>query len=211
MEKTWLRFFGQVILAGGLTFIIPAAQWLASELLPPASTRGVICSFVIILGMYLWYARTKSATFLHTASFWRAIVYAGSMVVIILLTIDIRNAPVAKITGQARTPLEVLDVIVLVPLAEELIFRGVLWSVFEKISANNTGAIVFVMTSLLFGVEHLGYWAQAGLPLPPQAFVHALSMVGAGLCFGALRWRSGSPAVPVVIHMLANGAILLAQ
>ncbi|HEX2996868.1 MAG TPA: CPBP family intramembrane glutamic endopeptidase [Anaerolineales bacterium] len=209
MEKTRLRFFRQVILAGVLTFIIPAAQWLTSELFPPASTRGVICSSVIILGICLWYTRTKDTFFLPAASFWKAIVYTGSMIILILLIINIRNAPIAKITGQARAPLEVLDVIVLVPLAEELIFRGVLWSVFEKFSLNNTRAIV--MTSLLFGVEHLGYWAQAGLPLPPQAFLHALSMVGAGLCFGALRWRSGLLAVPAVIHMLANGAILFAQ
>ncbi|HMB24877.1 MAG: lysostaphin resistance A-like protein [Chloroflexota bacterium] len=211
MEKTRLRFLRQASLVVGLTFIIPAAQWLTSELLPPASYCGVMCSSVIILGIYLWYAGTKSVLFLPAGSFWRAIVYAGSMIILILLAINIGNAPIAKITGRARTPFEVFDVIILVPLTEELIFRGVLWSVFEKFPMNNTRAIPFVLTSLLFGVEHLGYWAQAGLPLPPQAFVHALSMVGAGLCFGALRWKSRSLAVPAVIHMLANGAILLMQ
>lgn len=210
MEKIRLHCQGQAILTGILTFTIPAVQWLANELFAPASIRGSICSLAIIFGVYLWYAR--SARLLPAASFWRVVVYAGSMVVFILLAINIWNAPVSKITGQARSPFEVLDVIILVPVAEELIFRGALWSTFEKISAStHARAFALAVTSLLFGVEHLGYWAQAGLPLPPQAFLHALSMVGAGLCFGALRWKSSSIAVPAVIHMLANGAILLNQ
>jgi membrane protease YdiL (CAAX protease family) len=140
------------------------------------------------------------------------LIYLGGAVTLVLLAINIWNGPVSKITGQARSPVEVLDVILLVPIAEELIFRGMLWSVFERLSGNANGRIIaLAVTSLLFGVEHLGYWAQAGLPLPPQAFLHALSMVGAGLCFGALRWRSRSIAVPAIVHMLANGAILLTQ
>jgi len=138
------------------------------------------------------------------------LVYLGGMVIVALLAVNIWDKPVAKITGQARSPFEVIDVIVLVPLAEELIFRGLLWSLLESIPGRGSIAAL-AATSLLFGVEHFGYWAQAGWPLPPEAVLHALSMVGAGLCFGAFRWKSRSLAVPAAIHMLANGAILLTQ
>jgi membrane protease YdiL (CAAX protease family) len=141
---------------------------------------------------------------------WSALVYLGSAVVLGLLPINIWNEPVSTITGRARSPLEVIDVLILVPILEEFIFRGILWSLFERLSKNRK-AVTLAVTSLLFGIEHVGYWVQVGLPLPLDAFIHALSMMGAGICFGIFRWHSRSLAVPMTVHMLANSAVLLTQ
>ena len=134
------------------------------------------------------------------------------VIILVLLVINTLNQPASKITGQARSPLEVVDVIVFGPIAEELIFRGVMWAIFERLSKNDHwGVIALAGTSLLFGVEHLGYWAQSHWPLPPDAAIHSLSMVAAGACFGILRQASKSLVAPTTVHMLVNGAILLTQ
>lgn len=193
-----------------MTFTIPAAQWLSIQFLNSSSYRVLTGTLLVILCARLWYAGYGNSPFLPESHAWKTFAYLVGMVVIVLLAFNSWNRPVAKITGQARTPLEVVEVILLVPAAEELIFRGILWSNVQRVSRAG-GMIALIVTSLLFGVEHLGYWAQAGLPLPLDAYLHALSMVGAGVCFGWLRWGSRSLAVPIAIHMLANGVILLAQ
>jgi membrane protease YdiL (CAAX protease family) len=143
------------------------------------------------------------------SSQWKAFYYLALAVVLGLLIFNIQNRPVAKITGQARQPLEIFDLIILLPVAEELVFRGAIWS---KIERHGIGHIaVLAGTSLMFGVEHLGYWAQSNWPLPPSAYFHALSTVFAGVFFGLFRLKSDSLAVPIALHMLANGAILLTQ
>ncbi|MBN2116920.1 MAG: CPBP family intramembrane metalloprotease [Anaerolineales bacterium] len=202
--------FRRIVLAGALTFAVPAVQWLVNEVAAPWPYRGWLSSLTIILCAGLWYGKSKARFFLPASHFWRVFGCLGGIAGLGLLTINLFNQPVSKISGQARSPFDVIDVILLVPLAEELIFRGLLWSFFEGTTSSGR-MIALAATSLLFGIEHLGYWAQAGWPLPPEAVLHALSMVGAGLCFGALRWRSRSLAVPAAVHLLANGAILLTQ
>jgi membrane protease YdiL (CAAX protease family) len=88
-----------------------------------------------------------------------------------------------------------------------------LWSkqVSKIAKGDHARLAALVGTSLLFGIEHLGYWAQSNWPLPPDAYFHAISMVFAGLFFGFFRLKSNSLAIPAVLHMLANGAILLTQ
>jgi membrane protease YdiL (CAAX protease family) len=197
---------------GVLTFAIPAMQWLVGKLGGPSPYSGLISSILIILCVSLWYGRTQAFSFLTSSPSWKLFCYLGSIVVLGLLIINIRNEPVSKITGQARLPFEVIDVIILLPIAEELVFRGMMWSIFERFSQNGRGSVVaLVGTSLLFGVEHLGYWAQSNWPLPSEAMVHALSMVVAGVCFGIFRLTSRSLAVPMAVHTLVNGAILLTQ
>jgi membrane protease YdiL (CAAX protease family) len=204
--------FRLMAVLGVLTFAIPAMQWLVGKLVGPSPYSGLVSSIPIILCVCLWYGKTKAFSFLPPSPSWKVFCYLGSIVVLGLLVINIRNEPVSKITGQARLPFEVIDVIILLPIAEELVFRGMMWSIFERFPQNGRGSVVtLVRTSLLFGVEHLGYWAQSNWPLPSEAIVHALSMVVAGVCFGIFRLTSRSLAVPMAVHTLANGAILLTQ
>jgi membrane protease YdiL (CAAX protease family) len=196
-----------------LTFAIPAMQWFVGQFAPLSMYQEILGSLFVISCVSLWHWRTKSFSFLPHSPHWKTICYLGWLIALGLLIINIQSAPMAKITGQARSPFEVIDVIVLSPAAEELVFRGVIWSIFIRLSKNSRWSTVFVImgSSLLFGIEHLGYWAQSNWPLPIDAYLHALSMVVAGICFGMFRQISRSLAVPVAVHMLANGAILLIQ
>lgn len=196
-----------------LTFAIPAMQWLVGTFVSLSPYSGLISSISIILCIFLWYRRTKAFSLLPSSSAWKVFCYFVGAIVLALLIINIQNEPVSKITGQPRSPFEVVNVIILVPITEELIFRGVIWSIFERLCESDRWIVVLplVGTSLLFGIEHLGYWLQSNWLLPPEAIVHILSMVVAGACFGAFRLVSGSVVVSMVIHMLANGIILLTQ
>ena len=98
------------------------------------------------------------------------------------------------------------------PIAEELIFCGVMWPICKRLVENSYWQVTtFLGSSLLFGVEHLGYWALSHWPLPPDAMLHAVLMVGAGVGFGIVRLASRSLTPPMLVHMFANGAIPLAQ
>ena len=195
-----------------LTFMTSATQWLVIELGASSLYDSLLSSMLIILCIFLWYQENSSFPWFPASSFWKRACYFVSIIVFILLIINILHQPVSRITEQARLPLEVVDVIVTGPIAEEFVFRGVMWSMVERLAKHNYWRVVTLIgTSLLFGVGHLGYWALFYWPLPLDAVMHALLMVGAGACFGALRLVSQSLAATAAIHMLANGAILLTQ
>ena len=86
---------------------------------------------------------------------------------------------------------------VVVPVAEELFFRGL---IFGNLERRLGGGRAFLVTIVLFALAHLpqqwGNWGAAS------------SVLFAGVVFTALRWRSGSTLVPVLAH-LAHNAILV--
>ena len=200
-----------MVVLGISTFAIPAIQRLAGNFVLFSPYKGLISSILVLFCICFYHWKTKPFPFFSPSSSWRTFCYLGGLIALVLLMIDIHNAPVAKITGQARQPLEVMDVVILAPIAEESIFRGMIWSLFARLATNIRGGSVFILmgSSLLFGMEHLGYWALTYWPLPVEAYLHALSMVAAGICFGFFRQTSRSLTVPMMVHILAIGAILL--
>ena len=194
-----------------LTPLIPAIQWFVDSAGVTSTYSGVVSSILIIAGLYVWYFKTKNFSFLPSSWSWRIFCISGSISALILLFLDIANEPVSKITGQTRCTLSVVNVVILSALAEELIFRGHMWSLFEKVSVKNRLAMTLFGTSFLFGVEHLGYWLQFYWPLPVDAILHFLLMVLSGFFMGLIRWISGSLWGSIVVHTVANGIVLLLQ
>lgn len=100
-------------------------------------------------------------------------------------------------------------VIVIIPvgtaLAEELIFRGVIFAILVKMRAP-----AIIMSSVLFGLWHL---LPAGLGQGDQTLgIVAGTFVatcGAGLVFGWLRSRSGSLLAPILAHIGTNSGALI--
>jgi membrane protease YdiL (CAAX protease family) len=85
-------------------------------------------------------------------------------------------------------------VVLVAPVAEEVVFRGLLWRIlgpFIPVSA------VFILTTLWFALYH-GDPAQSVAVLP------------AGAAIGWLRWRTGSLAPAVAAHFANNAASLAA-
>jgi membrane protease YdiL (CAAX protease family) len=89
--------------------------------------------------------------------------------------------------------------IIAAPIAEELLFRGMMYRGLAESPLGAAGAIV--ITSIVFGLAHwLGFgWER----------VVVTGCVGALL--GFLRWRTGGTSVPMVAHAATNfmGAMML--
>lgn len=116
-----------------------------------------------------------------------------------------------------ETPLEFVDplyqsvssvwllifaMVIVAPLYEELVFRGILWSAiaeqFEASSLKHQGAIVAsVVTSLIFAVIHVQY-----------GLYEISTIVVLALLFCYARIRSGSLLLPMLLHVINNGVAM---
>jgi len=84
-----------------------------------------------------------------------------------------------------------IGIILLAPVAEELIFRGLL---FDRLSLMKTGPIgAIVITAVFFTVAHYGY------SVSDLSYILML-----GLLLGIVRWRTGSVYLTIIMHMIAN-------
>ena len=90
-----------------------------------------------------------------------------------------------------KLPMFWLAGVVIAPITEEIVFRGFLYRGWAHSRLGVMGAIA--VTSVLFGLMHTQY-TWIGI-----AFC-ALS----GVLFGWARWRSGTTALPILLHVLFN-------
>ncbi|MFZ5439682.1 MAG: CPBP family intramembrane glutamic endopeptidase, partial [Myxococcota bacterium] len=86
----------------------------------------------------------------------------------------------------------------LVPVVEELFFRGFLFGAVER---RRGGASAFVATTLIFAAAHLPQAAGAPGALAAVALL--------GLTLSAMRWWSGSVVAPALTHIIYNGSITI--
>ena len=89
--------------------------------------------------------------------------------------------------------------VLVAPFMEELVFRGVLFGIFES----QVGLrFAIVITAILFGGLHVPeYWG---------AWNHMLLIFFVGLVFSLARGRSGSLAPSVFLHVGYNGSMMIA-
>jgi len=86
-----------------------------------------------------------------------------------------------------------LDGVVVGPVVEEILFRGLFYGVLLKRFAPG-GAMV--ISSLLFAAAH-------------EDLAYFLPLFYFGLVVAWFRWKSGSLGLSILIHCLSNGAALL--
>lgn len=86
----------------------------------------------------------------------------------------------------------ILTVIVIVPIYEELIFRGFMWSglVGTKLGVWGTA----ILTSVVFVVIHVQY-----------GWVELLGIFALAMLFSYARLLSGSLLLPIILHIFNNG------
>lgn len=99
-------------------------------------------------------------------------------------------------TAAAWLALRIFGFALIVPIAEELVFRGYLHRAlvkrrFETAAPAAFGWLAFILTSLLFGAMH-GRWLAGAL---------------AGAAFAIALYRSKSLTGPIAAHVAANGLI----
>ena len=96
----------------------------------------------------------------------------------------------------------VLAMVVVAPLYEELIFRGLLWSAiaeqFEGRDSGVRGAVIAsTITSFIFAFIHFQY-----------GIYEISTIVVLALIFCYARFKSSSLLLPILLHMLNNGAAM---
>ena len=104
-----------------------------------------------------------------------------------------------KVLLRADSPLELLAVILVVAvvpaIVEELLFRGLIQKVFERLMSPVVSA---VLAGTIFGLFHVNPF-------------EIVPLVGLGVFFGLLRYRSQSLLVPIVAHFFNNLMAVLAS
>jgi membrane protease YdiL (CAAX protease family) len=97
----------------------------------------------------------------------------------------------------------IFAMVIVAPIYEELIFRGLLWSaIAEQFSGatykEHRGAVVAsLVTSVIFAVIHLQY-----------GIYEISTIVVLALIFCYARIKSGSLVLPMLLHIINNGAAM---
>lgn len=94
-----------------------------------------------------------------------------------------------------------------VPVFEELIFRGYVWNKLEE--RFNGKFTVYMITTLLFAVWHIGYADSIIIRVAPDKVLFIMFMkVVTGLCFGivlgAVRYKTKNCYSTILMHSVMN-------
>jgi uncharacterized protein len=92
-------------------------------------------------------------------------------------------------------------VFLLVPLAEELFFRGALYGWLRR---HLPALPTILLTAVLFGFEHTAW----GVPMPRLFFLVPLAFVY-GIAVGWVREQTGSTLNTAVMHVMVDAALLI--
>jgi CAAX prenyl protease-like protein len=173
------------------------AQWLVLA-------RGLV---VATLLAWYWrrYSELRTATRV-SAGYWLLAAATGFAVFIAWITLDgstalVRTAPFAPLDANAEIdwPVALLRLAgfsLVVPLMEELFWRSFLlrWlerSDFLAVDPGKVGVRSFIITTVLFGVEH-NHWVAGAI---------------AGAAYNWLYMRSGNLWLPIGAHALTNAVL----
>ena len=94
-----------------------------------------------------------------------------------------------------------LNPILLAPIAEEVLFRGL---VFRLLLEHLAVWCALAVSALLFALIHLPYWWLSGAASPAGLVLRLGSIFAYGVFFALLYRWSGSLLAPLICHMLNN-------
>lgn len=123
-------------------------------------------------------------------------------IAVALFSLDMKQAQAlpfsqAMLGTQWQFLLAFITMVVLAPIAEELLFRGYLYG---KLRKSFSVWLSVLVTSLAFGLAHL--WAGTDKPLQWSVAVDTFSL---SLVICAAREYTGAVWVPMMTHMIKNG------
>jgi membrane protease YdiL (CAAX protease family) len=213
-----LGFLVANILAGlGYALILPALHWHLNSDKLATDPFFLLSLQTVFYGLLFAFIYVLIAVG-HAQPFWAMLrwrrITAGRMLACLVggafLTLAIALLP-AILPDTNQFPLENMFnsraaayaigvfAIVVAPFMEELVFRGVLFGIFES----QVGLrFAILTTAILFGGLHVPeYWG---------AWNHMLLIFFVGLVFSLARGRSGSLAPSVFLHVGYNGSMMIA-
>lgn len=189
-----------VVVVGDLTQIDPAAFE------PPTQLERILSAFQNAESVYDILTILLAAALLTWLGWWREAGFTSRRRNTYLALPPLIVAGVALSDG-VRLPDgfgEVLAVFVsvfLAVLAEETIFRGLLW----RALIQRGPLLAALLTAVLSGVVAYGINATGG-PVPEARFITALTLCGS-FAYGAIRWRTASIWPVIIVHFLVSLSI----
>ncbi len=103
--------------------------------------------------------------------------------------VDLPNVMEDQFMDLSFNPLGVLGIVVLGPVAEELLFRGaILGFLLKKLSWRNA----ILTSALIFGIIHMN----------PAQILYAFLL---GMALGRIYYKTGSLLICMIIHVMLNG------
>ncbi|MCX6728006.1 MAG: CPBP family intramembrane metalloprotease [Candidatus Saccharibacteria bacterium] len=223
----FIYFAGQII-GSLIAFGFPAlfgwdknriVDWISNDAV--GQFIAVLLIEVITVGLLIWFLRRRSATLktiglgrrpkysdvgfalLALIGYFLAYMAATSLLkaVIPSLNLDQEQQIGFKSVMDIQLPLVFISLVVLPPLAEELMVRGFLYTGLKK---GAPAAVAVIVTSGLFAMAHL----QAGTG-EPLLWVAAIDTFVLSLFLIALREKTGSLWSSITLHALKNGIAFL--
>ena len=205
-----------IYIAGKL--LLPATDTLAvGDLFFLGSSNGTVVSVSIIIScvlltiMSVLIIRLKGGNTRQYLALTPFSLSVGMALLGILLLFMIGSQGVTYWLG--KTPLDFVDplyqsvssvwllilaIVIVAPVYEEVVFRGLLWSVIAEQFSEQRGAIVASMvTSFIFAIIHLQY-----------GIYEISTIMVLALIFCYARVKSGSLLLPILLHILNNGAAM---
>jgi|TARA_R110000824_G_scaffold399963_1_gene606457 membrane protease YdiL (CAAX protease family) len=82
----------------------------------------------------------------------------------------------------------IFAVVIVAPVVEEILFRGILWRAIEKMTSTN---VAWAVTSVLFAAAHAD-------------IIHIIAVFPLGVLFGYLRKRTNNIWAPMIAHATNN-------
>lgn len=92
----------------------------------------------------------------------------------------------------------IVAMVIVAPIYEELVFRGLLWSaIAEQFSAHRGMLVASIVTSLIFAIIHLQY-----------GIYEISTIIVLAMLFCYARIKSGSLLLPILLHIINNGVAM---
>lgn len=136
--------------------------------------------------------------------FYVLLLYAVSILVSILIIQQVTNPNTAAVQKQLlqNSRAMMLASLVLAPIVEETLFRGVIFGPLLKINRIAAYALSF----LVFAIYHVWQYMLSGIT--PQFFIYLLQYLPGSIVLSWSYEKSGTIWSPILLHMLINSATI---
>jgi uncharacterized protein len=195
-------------------------QWLRNSAF--GNFFYVLLAELFTVGLLTWFVRSRKQSFLRAVALrkpqWKDLAYAAAGILIyfglFIVALSVINALLPVDTNKEQAigfqpgiggvdlGLAFVSLVLLPPLAEEMVFRGFLFGTLRSHKVGMLPAVV--ITSVLFGMLHLFGSGDGSLLWVAFIDTFVLSVV---LCY--LREITGSIWASIAVHALKNGFVFV--
>ena len=213
------KLFGWLYMVFSLLALPVLLQWVNAQLAEPAPESTLnfayyLVNFLAICGIFHHFLRASLvAAWQDLWNFVQAVVLgyvayrAASFVMEFLVSrllpgfVNVNDAAIAELAGSSYT-LMLIGVVFLVPLAEEMLYRGL---IFRNLWQDSKVAAYLVSMAAFAAIHVLGYLGTEDLTTLLVCFIQYLP---AGLCLAWTYTKADNLFAPVVVHAIVNAVAI---